>query len=287
MKPPKSYLPGRRQTRKRASPRMAWEGAGLLLLGLLAAGMAAFPNGTMAVMRPVRGVAAMVWSTGLSGVGAVRSAARNGLQSFRSTSSLAKRNADLERLLAASAKDGAMREEDKRELVRLRRLLDFRDAMGERTVAAHVIGSDPGAVFSSLIIDRGGGDGIVEGAPVTAAAGVVGRVTSVGPDNATVLWIGDPRSRIAAYVQRSRVVGVLAGTGNGCELRYIPPGEDVQVGDRVLTAGRGSIFPKGILVGTVKEVRKDGLSLSAAVVPVVNMKRLEEVLVLSRGSAGR
>jgi rod shape-determining protein MreC len=287
MKPPKAFLPGRRQSRRRASPRLAWEGAGLALLGLLAAGMAAFPDGTLAVMRPVRGAFALAWETGLSGMDAVRSAGRNGLHLFRSASGLARRNAELEGKLEAAAKEGALREEEKRELVRLRRLLDFREALGERAVAAHIIGFDPSAAFTALVIDKGGEDGVRDGAPVAAPAGAVGRVQGVGPDYATVLWLCDPRSRIAAYVQRSRVVGVLAGNGDGCELKYIPVGEDVQVGDRVLTAGRGSVFPKGILIGTVKEVRKEGLSLSAVVAPVVNVKRLEEVLVISRGAAGR
>lgn len=287
MKLPRSYLSGRRQARRRASPRIAWEGAGLLVLGIVAAAMAAFPSVTSSVLHPVRGVFSFAWRTGLGGVESVRDLARGGVRALSTARGLARRNAELEKRLESAGKESVLREEEKRELVRLRRLLDFRDALGERAVTARIIGSDPSAPFSTLVIDRGATDGLREGAPVAAPAGVVGRILSVGEDHATVAWLADPRSRLSAYVQRTRVMGVLAGNGDLCELKYIPPGEDVQVGDRVLTAGRGSVFPKGILVGTVKEVRKDGLSLSAVVAPAVNLKRLEEVLVIPHSSTAR
>lgn len=287
MKLPRSYLSGRRRARRRASPRVAWEGAGLLALGIVATAMAAFPETTTAVLRPVRGVFSLAWRTGLGGLESVRDLGRSGVRTLATARGLARRNAELERRLESAGKESVLREEEKRELVRLRRLLDFRDSLGNRPLAARIIGSDPSAPFSTLVIDRGSADGIREGSPVAAPAGVVGRILSVGEDHATVAWLVDPRSRLSAYVQRSRVMGVLTGNGDSCELKYIPPGEDVQVGDRVLTAGRGSVFPKGILVGTVKEVRKDGLSLSAVVAPAVNVKRLEEVLVIPRASASR
>jgi rod shape-determining protein MreC len=206
---------------------------------------------------------------------------------LESTTQLAREKAELQKKLEAAAREGAMREEEIRELVRLRRLLGLRESVSERSVAARVIGGDPSALFSTLVLDRGGEDGVREGQPVAAASGAVGRILSVGPDYAVCMWLCDPRSRIAAYVQRTRVLGVLAGTGAGCELRYLSAGDDVQVGDRILTAGRGSVFPKGILVGTVKELRKDGLSVSAVVVPSVNVRKLEEVLVIYHSSPNR
>jgi len=266
---------------------MAWEGAGLAVLGLLAAGMAAFPGATLAVFSPVRGAFTFAMRTGLYGVDAVRGVGRGGIRLMESTTHLAREKAELERKLEAASGAGTMREEEFRELVRLRKLLGLKESIGGRTVAARVIGGDPSALFSTLILDRGGEDGIREGQPVASPSGAVGRILSVGPDYSVAMWLSDPRSRITAYVQRTRVLGVLAGTGDGCEMRYLLAGDDVQVGDRILTAGRGSVFPKGILIGTVTELKKDGLSVSAVVAPSVNMRKLEEVLVISRDSASR
>jgi len=282
--PPKKLVPGRRKARRRVSPRTAWNAAGLLILGVLAAGMAAFPGVTLSVFSPIRGVVGFVWRTGLSGVDAVHGAGQGGIRMLESSTRLAREKAELQKKLDTAGGEGAMREEEIRELVRLRRLLNLRETISDRVVTARIIGGDPSALFSTLILDRGGEDGVREGQPVASSAGAVGRILSVGPDYAVAMWLCDPRSRIAAYVQRTRVLGVLSGTGAGCELRYLSAGDDVQVGDRILTAGRGSIFPKGILVGTVTELRKDGLSVSAVVAPSVNVRKLEEVLVISRGS---
>jgi len=284
---PRNLTAGRRKSRRRLSSRMKLEFAGLAVLGILAAGMAAFPGATLALFSPVRGVINALWRTGLYGVDAVHSVGEGGVRLLGNATRLAQEKAELQKKLETAAGEGAMREEEIRELVRLRRLLNLRESISDRVVAARIIGGEPSALFSTLIIDRGGEDGVREGQPVAAPAGAVGRILSVGPDYAVAMWLCDPRSRIAAYVQRTRVMGVLAGNGGGCELRYLSAGDDVQVGDRILTAGRGSVFPKGIMVGTVTELRKDGLSISAVVAPSVNVRKLEEVLVISRSSPFR
>ena len=261
---------------------MAWEFAGLAFLGILATIMVAFPGATLIILSPLRGVVTGVWRAGMYSVDAVRGVGTGGVRMLESSAQLARENGELKKKLEASVGVGVMREEEMRELVRLRRLLGLRETLSDRWVSARVIGGDPSALFSTLILDRGGEDGVREGQPVAASAGAVGRILSVGQDYSVAMWLCDPRSRIAAYVQRTRVLGVLAGTGVGCELRYLSAGDDVAVGDRILTAGRGSVFPKGILVGTVTELRKDGLSVSAVVAPAVNVRKLEEVLVISR-----
>ncbi len=261
--------------------RMARHAAGLAVLGVLAVGMAAFPERTAALLNPFRGAFMAVWKGGFEAVGSARGAVRGVGTVFENTARLAQRTRQLEAKVEAAGQDAVKREEERRELIRLRRLLRFRESVGEEATPARVIGGDPASGFTTLVVDSGGTEGIREGQAVAAPAGVVGCVMGVGPDYSTVLWLCDPRSRIAAYVQRSRVVGVLVGTGGGCELRYLSTGDDVQVGDRVLTAGRGSVFPRSILIGTVKELRKDGLLMSAVVAPAVNVRRLEEVLIFS------
>ena len=259
------------------------QSGGLLLLGLLAAGMTAFPAQTLSILAPVAAGFSGAWRAGLGVAASARGVGAAGARAARGLVAVGREARELERQIEDLQQRTILKEEQQRELVRLRRLLQLKEEVGGPTLAARVIGADPGSAFRSFILDVGSREGVHEGQAVVAPAGAVGRILSAGADHAVALWLCDPRSRISAFVQRSRVMGVLAGEGEGCSLRYLSAGDDVRVGDRVLTAGRGSVFPKGILIGVVKEVRTDGLLMTAEVAPAVSMRRLEEVLVLPRG----
>jgi len=172
-----------------------------------------------------------------------------------------------------------------RENERLVRLLNFRKTLKELTVAAMVIGEDVTPWFRSLTIDRGFADGIREGQPVLAADGVVGQTIKVTPHSSRVLLLTDHASGIAAMVQRSRARGVVKGRGdNLCSLEFAMRGEDVQVGDQVISSGIGGIFTKGLPIGEVTMVKKGeyGIFQTVTIRPVVSVGHLEEVLVLLR-----
>ncbi len=263
-----------------------WRSGGLLILGSIAAGMTAFPEQTLALLRPFSAAAGMGWRTGLGAVSAIRDAGGAGMRSLRSLTALSREARELEQQLEALEQRTVFKEEKQRELIRLRRLLMLQDELPGPTVPARVLGSDPDPALAGLVLDAGTSDGVREGQGVVGPAGAVGRVLSAGPATSTVLWLADPRSRVAAFVQRSRVRGVLAGEGSRCVLKYLAAGDDVRVGDRVLTAGGGSAFPKGILMGLIKEVRPVGMLLEAEVIPAVQVRRLEEVFVLSRPAGG-
>lgn len=257
-----------------------WQSGGILLLGAVAAGMTAFPGETLTVLRPFGNGLALIFGTGLKGLDAVRSVGELGFRSMRSSSSMARDMQNLRREVQELSQSRMFGEEELRELIRLREQLKLKQKLGYTTLGARVIGGDPGAVFSSLLLDAGFDQGARKGQAVICPGGAVGRIMSVGPDSSVLLWLCDPRSRFAAYVQRSRVYGVLAGNGSGCELKYLSLGDDVKVGDAVLTAGRGSVFPTGVLIGIVKEIRRAGLLLTADVEPAVKVNSLEEVLIV-------
>ena len=89
-------------------------------------------------------------------------------------------------------------------------------------------------------------------------------------------------------VQRTRdpvTVGIVESyTKDSASLKitYLPLEAKIQPGDLIVTSGLGGIFPKGILIGTVREVGQDdlGMVLSALIEPRVNFNRLEEVLII-------
>jgi rod shape-determining protein MreC len=67
-----------------------------------------------------------------------------------------------------------------------------------------------------------------------------------------------------------------------CIIKYVQKNEDVQVGDKVITAGLGGIFPKGLMIGAVTrmERKRPGIFQYIEVTPAVDFSRLEEVLIL-------
>ncbi|HEU0264525.1 MAG TPA: rod shape-determining protein MreC [Geobacterales bacterium] len=167
---------------------------------------------------------------------------------------------------------------------RLRQLLALKNTLPMSSMAATVIGEDS-APWKILIIDRGEADGVREGMPVVATAGVVGQVIKVAPHTSRVLLLTDGASAVAITIQRSRARGVLHGKGDdNCSIDFSLREEDVQVGDIVVTSGMGGIFPKGVPVGEVTMVTKGEYRIfqSVEVRPYVNLSRLEEVLVLLR-----
>lgn len=148
---------------------------------------------------------------------------------------------------------------------------------------ATVIGVGAGGWLSYLVLDRGQADGIRPRDVVVTGEGVVGQVYAVSEQTARVLPISDPASGVAVRVQRSRETGVLKGVGEWqCELRYLAPEAEVQPGDRLLTAGTGGVFPRGLHVGVVTQVREDPQMPGkvAAVKLAADLRNLEEVLVL-------
>lgn len=166
---------------------------------------------------------------------------------------------------------------------RLKKLLDLKSSQKVASVAANVIGEESAPWYRTIVIDRGGVDGLEEGLPVVSISGVVGRLVKVSPNSARVLLLTDHASSIAAMIQRSRARGVVKGKGGGaCSLEFALREEDVKVGDAVITSGIGGIFPKGIAVGEVSMVHKGeyGMFQTVDIRPAVNVSRLEEVLVL-------
>lgn len=169
---------------------------------------------------------------------------------------------------------------------RLRRLLAFAPGEAARPVlGARVVGVrlDPKGM-QLLTIDRGAADGLAPMMPVVAAGGVVGRLHSVLGGTADVLLLTDRNSAIAARVERSRARATVRGTGDpsSCRLDYALRAEDILEGDVLVTAGTDGVFPRGLPLGRVEDLRKGGQGLyqKAEVAPAVDVSRVEEVLVL-------
>jgi len=195
--------------------------------------------------------------------------------------------------LAAEVRRGAADRMELSELraenERLRKLLAFAPQAGDRpAVGARVVGVrlEPRGL-QLVTIDRGADDGLARMMPVIATGGVVGRVHAVLGRTAEVLLLTDSNSSVAARVERSRARANVRGTGEigRCRLDYALRADDLLEGDLLVTSGTDGVFPRGLPLGRVQELRRSGQGLyqKAEVVPAVDVTKVEEVLVLVVG----
>jgi rod shape-determining protein MreC len=161
------------------------------------------------------------------------------------------------------------------------RLLGLKLQLPLETKAARVIVNTRNAPFGGLVIDQGQDLGLLPDQGVIAPEGVVGRIWSVGPRQASVLPLDVYNASTGVMLARSRATGVLQGTGPGkAEIRYISSQEGVQVGEAVYTSGLDRVFPRGLLVGFVSQVRPRDSELKVEVALSAPLDRLHLLLVL-------
>ena len=166
---------------------------------------------------------------------------------------------------------------------RLRTIAEMRSEIDVPMRPARVVGMDVSPWYHSVLIDRGRSDGVRAGMPVVTETGVVGIVTATSRNAGRTLLLVDPQGSIDGIVQRSRARGIVRGNGgDGLEFEFFVRGDDVQVGDLVITSGFGGTYPKGLQVGEVVEVHADPTAFvhRAVLRPAVDFGRLEQVFVL-------
>lgn len=166
---------------------------------------------------------------------------------------------------------------------RVRDLVEFTEATQGQKLIARVIGADPTAWFSSVIVDKGYSAGVRIYLPAVSSAGLAGYVAEVYRYSSKVFLLTDSNSKVGVVVQRSRARGVLQGDdAGGCVLKYLSPTADVREGDILVTFGNSRIYPQGLLVGRVVELenRPGNLFQLARVAPETDFEKLEEIAII-------
>lgn len=162
-----------------------------------------------------------------------------------------------QRLRILEAQEQRLGELEK-ENARLRRALNFRILSGHQGLMANVIAFDPVNWSRTVVIDRGAEDGVEIGLAVLDGPAVVGQTIAVDRQTARVLLIDDRISAVPVVVQRSRVLGIAEGRlSRSLKMLYVQIGQDVMVGDKVLTSGLDGVFARGLLVGTVSSIGEE------------------------------
>jgi rod shape-determining protein MreC len=148
-------------------------------------------------------------------------------------------------------------------------------------VTARVIANSGGAYVRMILINAGSQDHVARGQAAMTGEGLVGRLTEVGDRAARVLLITDLNSRIPVTIQgATHVNAILAGDNSERpRLLYLPTGDAVKVGDRVVTSGEGGVFPPGVPVGVVGVSDATGPRIE----PYVELSQIGYVLVVDYG----
>lgn len=166
---------------------------------------------------------------------------------------------------------------------RLNKLLGFRQSSNMDLLAAKVVGKDLLIDHQTLTVNRGTHHGVKKNMAALTVGGVVGYVFRSDLYTSQILLITDRYAAIDALVQRSRARGIVEGSSRDLTtLKYVKRGDDVQVGDLVVTSGLYNVFPKGFPIGIVKQVNKSqyGMTQELDLTPAVDPLNLEELFIV-------
>ena len=196
---------------------------------------------------------------------------RNVAVVFSDNQFLRTENADLKRQLTEAT-------ELEIDNLRLKNLLNIKDGTVTTITASRIVSDSNSPFFKSMLINSGTNEGVKKGHAVVNEEGIIGRTINVASNASRVLLLNDINSRIPVKFADSGVNVILAGDNSPFQkIEFMPEEEKANIGDLILTSGKGSIFPPDLPVGVVSEITNFGV---IRVNPSVNLNRLNYVSVI-------
>jgi rod shape-determining protein MreC len=209
-----------------------------------------------------------------------------GVTKYGDVDDLEAENRDLTARVAELEATQATETDTRRQLEELSATLDL-PWVGDIPQVAAKVTSGPRSNFAHTVeVDKGSDDGIAEGMPVVTGGGLVGRVSRVSSDRATIELLTDPEFQVGVRLADSGELGTARGQGRDEPLVVdsgIEPGTEIAEGSALVTSGVDrSAYPDAIPVAKVADTREGagGLSLELIAEPFVDVDRLTFVDVL-------
>ncbi len=210
---------------------------------------------------------------------------------FKKKSSLLDENKRLQEENSKLKYENTVLSEYKAENENLKVLLDMKNRYSDyQGVGANIIARDYGNWSKVYTIDKGQVNKVKNNSVIIADGGLVGHIDEATAVSSKVLSILDSRSSVSAEVSRTGDVGILKGDielakSGYCKLE-INEESEIMKGDQIITSYLSSVYPPGILIGTVVKVvsGNNNLVSYAYVEPVVDFEHLQDVLVINSSS---
>jgi len=233
-----------------------------------------------------------VWTQALanfvqSPVTTVTSSVTGFFQSIVNLRSAQSENDELKQRVQKLEIEVQQKEELAKENENLRALLQLKNELKYEPLVAQIIGRDPSLWFDSAIINRGSLDGVKLNMPIVNNGGLIGRVVAVSPITAQINLVTKEKSGLGGVIGElgtSNALGVVSGGGKKelLEMLYIPGTIEVQVGEMVYTTGQDGIYPAGLKIGEVVEVKPGSATVTQQIFvkPTARLHSMEEVAVL-------
>ncbi|MFH1656975.1 MAG: rod shape-determining protein MreC [bacterium] len=168
----------------------------------------------------------------------------------------------------------------------LRKALDLGLEKEFKLILTQVIAKDTSQ--DSILINKGFADGIAEGdSVITEQKILLGKVKEVQKNFSWVMLISHKESSFNAKLENESdeaVTGMVKGEGNfGLLLDLVPREKQLREGDILVTTSWGGIFPQGILVGVVKEIRKNDVDpfQKITIEPFFDLQKVNNLFVVT------
>lgn len=259
---------------------------GLSVFCILLIGVTSFRDGFLSPLRTGVGYFLIPVQTGVNRAG---TALYNQISDYTRLKDALEENESLKSQMDELRETNNRLQSEQFELQRLRELYTLdQDYLQYEKIGARVIAKDSGDWFQVFRINKGSADGVRVDANVLAGGGLVGIVTDVGANYATVRSIIDDVSRVSGMAQQSGDSCIVSGDLTLYEqgrlrISNIMEEDDVKDGDRIVTSNFSTKFLPGILIGYATDITTDPsrLTKSGYLVPVAQFESLQEVLIIT------
>ena len=259
----------------------------LSIISIILIGITSFND---SIISPLRQAVGIVLLPVQSGVNTAGRAVYDNIEEQRKIHSAITENIELNKKIDELTQENTKLMADNGELARLRELYKLDESYSDYPkVGARVVAKDSTKWFSTFTIDKGSDDGIAVDMNVIGYGGLIGIVTDVGKNYATVRAVIDDISRVSAMSLRTgalcRVDGNLEQYNEGrLILRDVKSDADVNEGDMIVTSNVSTKYLPNILIGYARDLKDDSsrLTKSGYLIPVVNFDNISEVLVITK-----
>jgi len=203
-------------------------------------------------------------------------------EAISQSKNLKKENEELELKIQAFLAENIALKDLKKENEILREALGIGLEKNFKLVISQIIGKDISS--DTILVNKGLNDGLTPGLPViTSQKILVGKISEVYKNFSKVMIISNKESSFDAEIENREAIGIAKGKGGlKLYLDFIPKEKEILEGDIVVTSALGGIFPKGLLVGQIKDIKRSDIEpfQQAEISPFFNIKELETLFIL-------